>query len=168
MLGKEENWFQKHRGFILGFAIAVVLLNIALFILLPSETAVVSSGTGVEYSTADEAFAAEHEVQLSGTLVKAAFRPSAFAGELHIDGAAWALYGTHDESGWKMEIQPSEQGSSDPGCALLDVRGDRDLTTVVLLLEGDGADDVRFLSLAAGNRAAALRQLQSRYPEICG
>ena len=168
MLGKEENWFQKHRGFILGFAIAVVLLNIVLFILLPSETAVVSNGTGTEYSTSDAALATEHEVQLTGTLIKAAFRPSAFAGELHIDGDAWSLYGTHDESGWSMELQPTEQSDGNAECTLLDVRGDRDLTTVVLLLEGDGADDVRFLAFSAGNRTAALRQLQSWYPEFYG
>ena len=168
MLGKEENWFQRHRGFILGFAIAVVLLNIVLFILLPSETAVVSNGTGMEYSTGDASFAAGHEVQLTGTLIKAAFRPSAFAGELHIDGDAWSLYGTHDESGWRMELQPSEQNNGNAECTLLDVRGDRDLTEIVLLLEGGGADDVRFLTLSAGNRTAALRQLQSWYPEICG
>ena len=30
MLGKEENWFQKNRGFILGFAVVVLVLNVVL------------------------------------------------------------------------------------------------------------------------------------------
>lgn len=37
MLGREENWFQRNRSFILGFAIAVVVLNIVFAVILPSK-----------------------------------------------------------------------------------------------------------------------------------
>lgn len=37
MLGREENWSQRNRSFILGFAIAVVVLNIVFAVILPSK-----------------------------------------------------------------------------------------------------------------------------------
>lgn len=50
MLGREENWFQRNRSFILGFAIAVVVLNIVFAVLLPSEKSVSFEGTPMEYA----------------------------------------------------------------------------------------------------------------------
>ena len=177
MLGRKETWFHRNRGFVLGFAAVVVLLNIALYILLPSETPVLSSGTGVEYSTADEAFAASHEVELKGVLTKRSFRPSTFEGEVRIDGAVWTRRGTHDTDGWSMELQSAAQSVGENALTLLDVRGALKLEAPVLLVASGEADravqsepalknGTHFISLTAGSRAVALRQFRNAYPEL--
>ena len=53
MLGREENWFQRNRSFILGFAIAVVVLNIVFAVILPSKKSVSFEGKPVEYAMED-------------------------------------------------------------------------------------------------------------------
>ena len=46
MLGREENWFQRNRGFILGFAIAVVVLNIVFVYFVLNSTSKIEKMIG--------------------------------------------------------------------------------------------------------------------------
>lgn len=68
MLGKEENWFQKNRGFILGFAVVVLVLNVVLALLLPSQKTVTFDGAVTEYAVQDESFSRAHTLRLEGVL----------------------------------------------------------------------------------------------------
>ncbi len=161
MLGKEENWLQKHKGFVFGFAVVVLLLNVVLAMLLPSQKAVAFDGSAAEYAVQDETLAVSHAVSLEGTLTARSFRPTLFDGTLRIDGAAWTLTGEHDSEGWHIRITPAQP---DGALQVTEVQADRDWSTVVLLLGESGeedAADTHFISLHAGSRAAALRNIQS-------
>lgn len=159
MLGREENWFQRNRGFILGFAIAVVVLNIVFAVLLPSEKAVSFEGTLMEYALEDETFETAHSVCLDGTLTSRAFRPTEFDGTLDVDGTVWALHGVHENGAWKMALDPQTNAGAQSAFRLKAVSGDRDMNTVVLCVESL-TGETHFISLHASTRAAALRNYQ--------
>lgn len=156
MLGREENWFQRNRGFILGFAIVVVVLNIVFSVLLPSEEAVSFEGTPMEYVLEDEAFETAHSVRLDGTRTCRAFRPTELAGTLEIDGAAWKLSGVHENGVWEIKAEAQSNTGAESGFRLKAVSGDRELNTVVLLAETEDGM-THFISLYASTRTAALR-----------
>lgn len=156
MLGKEENWFQKNRGFILGFAVVVLVLNVVLALLLPSQKAVTFDGAVTEYAVQDESFSRAHTLRLEGVLTARAFHPTFFYGSMELDGAKWKLTGEHGSDGWQLEIAQTEGTLH-----LAEVQAERDWSTVVLLLAEDGETDVHFISVHVGNRTAALRSLQS-------
>lgn len=160
MLGKKETWFHRNRGFILGFAIVVVVLNILLALALPTQTQILFDGEAQEYSIQDETAQTEHTVHLEGTLSTRAFRSTQFEGTLTLDGETWTLQGERADGEWALSLQPSAgtQGK------LLAVRGDRELSSPVLLLEN--GEEIRFLALHAGNRVAAVRSFESYYSDI--
>lgn len=162
MLGREENWFQRNRGFILGFAIAVVVLNIVFAVLLPSDKAVSFEGTPMEYAVEDETFETAHSVRLDGTLTSRAFRPTEFNGTLEIDGAAWKLSGVHENGVWAIKLEAQSNSGGESGFRLKAVSGDRELNTVVLLAETVEAE-THFISLHAGSRTVALRNYQNYF-----
>ena len=167
MLGKEENWIQKHKGFVLGFAVVILVLNVALALLLPSQSSVAFDASGVEYAFADESFSAEHTVRLNGTLTSRSFRPTLFEGTLCVDGAVWALSGEHAADGWELQLLAQNQTSGEAAPVVADVRADREWNTVVLRLAVPASDaDFRFISLYAGNRTAAVRSFQEYYEDI--
>ncbi len=156
MLGKEENWFQKNRGFILGFAVVVLVLNVVLALLLPSQKTVTFDGAVTEYAVQDESFSRAHTLRLEGVLTARAFHPTFFYGSMELDGTKWKLTGEHGSDGWQLEIAQTEGTLH-----LAEVQAERDWSTVVLLLAEEGETDVHFISVHAGNRTAALRSFQS-------
>lgn len=160
MLGKKETWFHRNRGFILGFAIVVVVLNILLALALPTQTQVLFDGEAQEYSIQDESVQTAHTVRLEGTLSTRAFRSTQFEGTLTLDGETWTLQGERMDGAWALALQPAAGTQRQ----LLAVRGDRELNSPVLLLE-DG-EEIRFLSLRAGNRVVAVRNFESYYHDI--
>lgn len=161
MLGKKESWFQRNRGFILGFAVVVAVLNIALFIAMPTQSAVRFAGEAQEYAVLDETFVREHSVELEGTLTSRTFRPTEFAGTLCLDGTEWNLVGARADGVWELGVTAPELGADAP--KVLAVRGDRELTSVVVLLEE--GEDARFISLHAGNRVAAMRNFETYFAD---
>ena len=68
-MGQENNsWFARNRGLVFGFAVAILILNIIVLILVPTQTHISIEQTVTEYALDDEDFAAEHTVTLTGTL----------------------------------------------------------------------------------------------------
>ena len=45
---QEENWFTRHKKFIFGFAVVVLLLNLLVALLAPQQTKVSWSGEATE------------------------------------------------------------------------------------------------------------------------
>lgn len=143
MLGKEENWFQKNRGFILGFAVVVLVLNVVLALLLPSQKTVTFDGAVTEYAVQDESFSRAHTLRLEGVLTARAFHPTFFYGSMELDGTKWKLTGEHGSDGWQLEIAQTEGTLH-----LAEVQAERDWSTVVLLLAEDGERTcILFLSM---------------------
>ena len=66
-MGEHKNWFARNKGFVFGFAVAVAILNIVIFVLMPQQTPIRIDETVTEYVCGDESFAAEHTIQLTGT-----------------------------------------------------------------------------------------------------
>ena len=153
MLGREENWFQRNRGFILGFAIAVVVLNIVFAVLLPSEKSVSFEGTPVEYAMEDETFEVAH------IIASRALRPTEHAGTLEIDGAAWKLSGVHENGAWEIKAEAQSSAGAESGFRVKAISGDRELNTVILLAE-TAEGETHFIFLHAVSRTAALRNCQ--------
>lgn len=159
MLGREENWFQRNRSFILGFAIAVVVLNIVFAVILPSKKSVSFEGKPVEYAMEDETFEVAHCVRMDGILTSRAFRPTELAGTLEIDGAAWLLSGVHENGAWEIKAEAQSSADAESGFRVKAISGDRELNTVILLAE-TAEGETHFISLHAGSRTAALRNCQ--------
>ena len=69
-MGEHKNWFARNKGFVFGFAVAVAILNIVIFVLMPQQTSIRIDETVTEYVCGDDSFAAEHTIQLTGTLTR--------------------------------------------------------------------------------------------------
>ena len=57
-MGEHKNWFARNKGFVFGFAVAVAILNIVIFVLMPQQTPISIDETVTEYVCGDESFAA--------------------------------------------------------------------------------------------------------------
>ena len=91
-MGEHKNWFARNKGFVFGFAVAVAILNIVIFVLMPQQTPIRIDETVTEYVCGDESFAAEHTIQLTGTLTRSMLAKPLFLGTLRISGvdAVWS------------------------------------------------------------------------------
>ena len=85
-MGEHKNWFARNKGFVFGFAVAVAILNIVIFVLMPQQTPISIDETVTEYVCGDESFAAEHTIQLTGTLTRSMLAKPLFLGTLRISG----------------------------------------------------------------------------------
>ena len=83
---QEENWFTRHKKFIFGFAVVVLLLNLLVALLAPQQTKVSWSGEATEYAVNDDDFAEVHTVALEGTLTSSVIGGTRFDGTLTISG----------------------------------------------------------------------------------
>lgn len=86
MMGEHKNWFARNKGFVFGFAVAVAILNIVIFVLMPQQTPIRIDETVTEYVCGDDSFAAEHTIQLTGTLTRSMLAKPLFLGTLRISG----------------------------------------------------------------------------------
>ena len=86
MNNRDENWFSRNRKFIFGFALVMLVLNIVVAMLLPSQTPVSWSGETTEYAVDDETFAEPRTVVLEGTLTSSVIGGTRFDGTLTISG----------------------------------------------------------------------------------
>ena len=48
-MGEHKNWFARNKGFVFGFAVAVAILNIVIFVLMPQQTPIRIDETATEY-----------------------------------------------------------------------------------------------------------------------
>ena len=48
-MGEHKNWFARNKGFVFGFAVAVAILNIVIFVLMPQQTPISIDETVTEY-----------------------------------------------------------------------------------------------------------------------
>ena len=102
---ESNNIFGRHRNLIFGFAVVILILNIALFVLVPQQTPVEINETVTEYAADDENFAVEHTVQLTGTLTKSMIAKNTFEGTIwmsDVDGldAPLGVHLTREDGRW--------------------------------------------------------------------
>ena len=168
-MGEEkQNWFQKHRGFIFGFAVVVLILNILIFLLVPSQSAVAWEKTAAEYSLTDESPEQTHTLQLEGTLTTGVLTGSSFSGTLTLDGVSLRYSARRENGRWDGAFsdasgQTLAQARFGELCVSA-LNADKSFQTPVLLLAA-GTDEVRFLVPGAKTRLAALQQIYQQFPE---
>ena len=164
-MGEEnKNWFARHRTAVLGIAIAVLILNVVVLAVVPTQTPVELSQTVTAYALDDEAFAQPYTLTLSGTLTKSMLHKSLFHGTLTISGAdgmeqLYSLMLTREDGEWRSLSDATSISGFSAG---------KDMEELLILLpESQGADagaGVRFLAPGAGTRHAALTRLYTYYP----
>lgn len=164
-MGEEnKNWFARHRTAVLGIAIAVLILNLVVLVVVPTQTPVELSQTVTEYALDDEVFAQTHTLTLTGTLTKSMLHKSLFHGTLtvsDIDGMEqpYMLMLTREDGKWV--------GLSDAPFSSISAGKDMDELLIVLQSGQDAGTEpgsVHFLAPDTGNRHAALVRLYTYYP----
>ena len=160
-MGEEnKNWFARHRTAVLGIAIAVLILNIVVMAVVPTQTPAALSQTVTEYALNDETLAQPHTLTLDGTLTKSMLRKSLFHGTLTISGVSgmeqpYALLLTREDGAWT--------GLSDAPISSFSAGKDMD-DVLIVLPDGREAGAVHFLAPGAATRHAALTRLYAQYP----
>ena len=165
-MGEEnKNWFARHRTAVLGIAIAVLILNVVVLAVVPTQTPVELSQTVTAYALDDEAFAQPYTLTLSGTLTKSMLHKSLFHGTLTLSGAdgagqPYTLMLTREDGEWRSLSDVTPIGGFSAG---------KDMDELLILLpDGQstdaGASGVYFLAPGAATRQAALTRLYTYYP----
>lgn len=169
-MGQENNsWFARNRGLVFGFAVAILILNIIVLILVPTQTPISIEQTVTEYALDDEDFAEEHTVTLTGTLTKSMIHKNMFIGTLTISGVdgmeqPYRLELTRENGRWNGL---HEQDTS----PIYAIFADKEFGSVLIVLwesrEGGSASmsavSAHFLAPGTSNRRAALTRFQE-YP----
>lgn len=169
-MGQENNsWFARNRGLVFGFAVAILILNIIVLILVPTQTPISIEQTVTEYALDDESFAVEHTVTLTGTLTKSMIHKNMFIGTLTISGVdgmeePYPLTLTRENGRWSGL---HEQDTS----PIYAIFADKEFGSVLIVLwesrEGGSATvasaSAHFLAPGTSNRRAALTRFQE-YP----
>ena len=176
MNNRDENWFSRNRKFIFGFALVMLVLNIVVAMLLPSQTPVSWSGETTEYAVDDETFAEPRTVVLEGTLTSSVIGGTRFDGTLTISG-----YDELDEMTFHLKRKnkrwvgyfASSYGQATT-TAVHELYGDKELSSVMLdfwtSIEGTEGGNVyysidfeaaHFLALGSVTRSVALREYQN-------
>lgn len=159
-MGEEnKNWFARHRTVVFGIALAVLILNIIVLAIVPTQTPVELSQTVTEYALDDEAFAQEHTLTLTGTLTKSMLHKSLFHGTLTVSGVSgmeqpYSLLLTREDGAWT--------GLSD--APISSFSAGKDMDELLIVLPHGQDTDVYFLAPGAGSRQAALTRLYTYYP----
>lgn len=161
-MGEEnKNWFARHRTAVFGIAVVVLILNLVVLVVVPTQTAVELSQTVTEYALDDEAFAQTHTLTLTGTLTESMLHSSLFHGTLTISGLdgmeePYTLTLTRENGAWHGLPDDAPIGFS----------AGKDMDALLLVLPGsqDAEAGVRFLAPGAGSRSAALTRLYTYYP----
>ena len=155
-MGEEnKNWFARHRTAVLGIAIAVLILNLVVLVVVPTQTPVELSQTVTEYALDDEVFAQTHTFTLHKSL---------FHGTLTVSGIdgmeqPYMLMLTREDGKWV--------GLSDAPFSSISAGKDMDELLIVLQSSQDAGTEpgsVHFLAPDTGNRHAALVRLYTYYP----
>lgn len=163
MRQENNNWFARHRTAVFGIAVAVLILNVVLLLVVPSQTPIQLDQRVIEYAVDDESFAQEHTLRLDGTLTSAAFSSSTFTGTLSISGVPGleqpvSVYLIREDARW--------QWASDIPSGLHRIDAGKTFDELVITLcpaEGFDAETAHFFAPAAAHRRAALVQLSSYF-----
>ena len=169
-MGEEnKNWFARHRTAVLGIAIAVLILNVVVLAVVPTQTPVELSQTVTEYALDDESFAVEHAVTLTGTLTKSMIHKNMFIGTLTISGVdgmeqPYRLELTRENGRWNGL---HEQDTS----PIYAIFADKEFGSVLIVLWESREDghatmstaSAHFLAPGTASRRAALTRFQE-YP----
>lgn len=161
-MGEEnKNWFACHRTAVFGIAVVVLILNLVVLVVVPTQTVVELSQTVTEYALDDEAFAQTHTLTLTGTLTESMLHSNLFHGTLTISGLdgmeePYTLTLTREDGVWHGLPDDAPIGFS----------AGKDMDALLLVLQGsqDAEAGVRFLAPGAGSRSAALTRLYTYYP----
>lgn len=164
-LKEHDIWgWSRHPTAVLGIAIAVLILNLVVLVVVPTQTPVELSQTVTEYALDDEAFAQTHTLTLTGTLTKSMLHKSLFHGTLTVSGIdgmeqPYMLMLTREDGKWV--------GLSDAPFSSISAGKDMDELLIVLQSGQDAGTEpgsVHFLAPDTGNRHAALVRLYTYYP----
>ena len=179
MNNRDENWFSRNRKFIFGFALVMLVLNIVVAMLLPSQTPVSWSGETTEYAVDDETFAEPRTVVLEGTLTSSVIGGACFDGTLTISGYdeldGMTFHLKRKNKRW-VGYFASSYGQATT-TAVHELYGDKELSSVMLdfwtSIEGTEGGNVyysmdfeaaHFLALGSVTRSVALREYQNYVP----
>ena len=159
-MGEHKNWFARNKGFVFGFAVAVAILNIVIFVLMPQQTPIRIDETVTEYVCGDDSFAAEHTIQLTGTLTRSMLAKPLFLGTLRISGvdalAEPVTLRLERQDAYGQPLVWQQYG-------VLSIDADKDLGELLIRLTPDEAQQ-HFLAPGAASRPAAMTRLYTYYP----
>jgi len=179
---ESNNIFGRHRNLIFGFAVVILILNIALFVLVPQQTPVEINETVTEYAADDENFAVEHTVQLTGTLTKSMIAKNTFEGTIwmsDVDGldAPLGVHLTREDGRWHGYFTDESGQPQGASSDLAEINAGKDFDDIVITFwdareqKEDGgisasydAGAAHFAAVGAANRRVALTLFRSYYP----
>ena len=179
---ESNNIFGRHRNLIFGFAVVILILNIALFVLVPQQTPVEINETVTEYAADDEAFAAEHTLQLTGTLTKSMIAKNTFEGTIWMSGvdgldAPLGVHLTREDGRWSGYFTDADGQPEGASSDLAEINAGKDFDDIVITFwdaraqKEDGgisasydAGTAHFAAVGAANRRVALTLFRSYYP----
>ena len=151
MNAQNETWFTRNKESILGIAVAVLILNIVLFLFVPNASVVSFDAQTPAYDAGDASFSELHTLTLNGTRKAHVLKSDTFSGTISVDGSEPVELTLVRENGrWVGELP--EQS---PVRAIYSAR---DFSKLVLILAGD---EDRFLAPDAQSARAAQLLLRS-------
>ena len=168
-MGEHKNWFARNKGFVFGFAVAVAILNIVIFVLMPQQTPIRIDETVTEYVCGDESFAVEHTIQLTGTLTRSMLAKPLFLGTLRISGVdalaePVTLRLERQDGRWTGNFNDAYGQPLDwQQYGVLSIDADKDLGELLIRLTPDEVQQ-HFLAPGAASRPAAMTRLYTYYP----
>lgn len=182
-MGEESNnIFGRHRNLIFGFAVVILILNVVLFVLVPQQTPVAIDQTVTEYAADDEDFAAEHTLQLTGTLTKSVIAKNTFEGTIWMSGvdgldAPLGVHLTREDGRWSGYFTDADGQPEGASSDLAEIQAGKDFDDIVIVFwdtreqraDGGGSatfsvETAHFAAVDAANRRAALTLFHTYYP----
>lgn len=168
-------WFGRNRGFIFGFAVVILVLNLVILVLAPQQTPIRYTGTETAYDPQDESFAEEHTVIIDGTLTKSVFGKPQFQGTFYIDGVEqltedMTLELTRENGRWNGGFLDGPRLVMTVGIA--DIEADKNFGDIIVVFwdrfeeSGDHVmaavdpENARFLCVGAKSRYQAIYRQQ--------
>lgn len=172
---EKETWFHRNRGFLMGFCIIVVILNIVIWLVVPTQTPYQKSGTVTEYKLDDEAYAVERAYRIDGTITRAAFGKPEFDGTFYVEGMDgleedMTLTLTREDGLWRGSYR--DAAGQLLSTAVMDIEADKNFENIAVMVgdysrEGDQVtvtaplDAARFFCIDAENRTAAVYRFKT-------
>ena len=172
-LGQEKD--KKRSKTLLTIAGVLIVLNVLIFLFVPTQTEIFYDEDAIIYSVSDEAYEKTCHVTLSGALTQSVLLKDSFYGKLYItdvpgmDGDM-TLRLTRQNGAWEGYLY--DWAGQIISTGVWDIEAEKDFTHITVAfatafeIDGDqrrasfDRDNATFLSLGAPNRAYALRQFR--------
>ena len=174
-MGEHKNWFARNKGFVFGFAVAVAILNIVIFVLMPQQTPIRIDETdgllpGMSVDATITLDSAEDVLAIpAGTLTRSMLAKPLFLGTLRISGVdalaePVALRLERQDGRWTGNFNDAYGQPLDwQQYGVLSIDADKDLGELLIRLTPDEAQQ-HFLAPGAASRPAAMTRLYTYYP----